>query len=316
MTAPTLALCIPAYNAAAYLPRLLESARQQTQPFDEIWVYDDCSPDDISTVAQAYGAQVVRGDTNKGCSYGKNALAAQTHCDWIHFHDADDALYPQFVATARAWMAKDPSPDVVLFDYEARDHETDAKLYVRQFDDGALRQDAIAYSIREQINPFCGLYRRDALLKAGGYDLDPLVLYNEDVAFHCRLAIAGLTFAAESDVTIINYCRANSMSSGNLNKCLRSQYHVMAKVADQVSQRYRPDIAQRLWDIAAVSAAHSDWENADACVTLARRLAHPAPPSTSFWFQQICNVSPGFALRSREYLIRWLKPHLRRQATA
>ena len=52
---PTLACLIPAYNAAAHLPRLLEFAARQTEPFDEIWVYDDCSTDDTAAVAEHYG---------------------------------------------------------------------------------------------------------------------------------------------------------------------------------------------------------------------------------------------------------------------
>ena len=40
MTASMIALCIPAYNAAIYLPRLLNSAAQQTSPFDEILVFE------------------------------------------------------------------------------------------------------------------------------------------------------------------------------------------------------------------------------------------------------------------------------------
>ncbi|MFM7345025.1 MAG: glycosyltransferase, partial [Tagaea sp.] len=46
---------IPAYNAAKYLPRLLASAKAQTEPFDEICVYDDCSTDETGTVAAALG---------------------------------------------------------------------------------------------------------------------------------------------------------------------------------------------------------------------------------------------------------------------
>src|SRR3954449_761219 len=99
MTVPhTLALLIPAYNAAHFLPRLLSSAQAQSVPFDEIWVYDDCSTDDTAAVAESYGAKVVRGAVNIGCSVGKNELAKRTSCNWLHFHDADDELKPGFVA--------------------------------------------------------------------------------------------------------------------------------------------------------------------------------------------------------------------------
>ncbi|MBD2501513.1 glycosyltransferase family 2 protein [Anabaena azotica] len=315
MSHPSLALCIPAYNAAAYLPRLLQSALAQTIPFDEILVYDDCSTDDTGKIAVEFGAKVIRGEINRGCSHGKNALAEQTTCEWIHFHDADDALYPNFVEQAYKWMVLDNAPDVVLFNYEWRHDDTGELISIRYFDDAELRRDAIAYAIREQINPFCGLYRRSAYLQAGGYDTDPLVLYNEDVAFHCRLAIAGLKFAAEPTITIINYYRPNSMSSANQIKCAKAQYHVMRKVAASLSGRYAQEIAQRLWAIAGVSAAYLDWENADNCLHLATAVYSKSPNNLSVIFRFICNYNPYFAIRLREWLIRLLKPQLRQQTT-
>jgi glycosyltransferase involved in cell wall biosynthesis len=313
MTYPSLALCIPAYNATAYLPRLLESALAQTIPFDEIWVYDDCSTDDTGKVAAEFGAKVIRGEINSGCSHGKNVLAEHTTCEWIHFHDADDALYPNFVEQARKWMVLENSPDVVLFNYEWRRDDTGELIGIRQFDDAELRRDAIAYTIREQINPFCGLYRRSAYLEAGGYDTDLLVLYNEDVAFHCRMAIAGLQFAADSTVTIINYCRANSMSAANQIKCIKAQFHVTRKVAESLNGQYSHEIAQRLWGIAGVAAAYLDWETADNSLHLATSLYSETPNNLSLWFRLLCSFNPYFAIRVRERLIRFLKPQLRQK---
>lgn len=305
----SLALCIPAYNAATFLPRLLASVLAQTIPFDEIWVYDDCSTDDTGKIAAEFGAKVVRGDINRGCSFGKNTLANRTTCKWIHFHDADDALYPNFVEQAYHWMQNDTF-DVILFNYESRD-DKDKKIGIRSFNDVDLRHDPISYTIREQINPFCGLYRREAFLHAGGYDLDPLVLYNEDVAMHCQLARAGLIFAADPTITVINYCRSNSMSSANQVKCVRAQFHVMKKAAEALEGRYAAEISERLWAIAGVSAAYLDWENADACVSLAVSLNGKVPEKASPIFSLFCSSNPYLAIRVREYLIRLFKPHLR-----
>lgn len=310
MNHPSLALCIPAYNAASFLPRLLKSALAQTIPFDEIWVYDDCSIDETGKVAAEFGAKVVRGEENRGCSFGKNTLAQKTSCEWIHFHDADDALYPNFVEQSHKWMSQDNAPDVVLFSYEYRDEATDISS-VRVFDDLELRRDPIAYTIREQINPFCGLYRREAFLRAGGYDLDSLVLYNEDVAMHCQLARAGLRFAADPTVTVINYCRANSMSSANQIKCTQAQYHVMRKAVEALKGRYAKEISHNLWGIAGFSASYLDWENADACVSLALSLNCRIPKGTSPIFKFLCYCNPHLAIRIREFLLRVLKPHLR-----
>ncbi|PZO19280.1 MAG: hypothetical protein DCF25_08845 [Leptolyngbya foveolarum] len=315
MNTPSIALCIPAYNAAACLPRLLQSAKAQTISFDEIWVYDDCSTDNTAEIAQQLGATVVTGETNLGCSHGKNVLAERTHCDWIHFHDADDELYPNFVEVARRWMLREDCPDVVLFDYEWRDEETNAMLSTRHFDSNQLGKDPISYAIQEQINPFCGLYRRSAYLMAGGYDTDPLVLYNEDVAFHCRMAIAGLTFAAEPTITIINYHRKNSMSAANQQKCTRAAFHVMQKVAAQVGEKYAKDIGQKLWGIAGISASRSDWKTARDCVSLAISLNCKAPTHTSCLFRLACILNPYCAMYLREHIIRMLKPALRQLPT-
>ena len=316
MAVQTLALCIPAYNAAAYLPRLLGSAAAQTVPFDEILVYDDCSTDDTAAVAEAHGARVVHGDVNRGCSAGKNRLAEETTCEWIHFHDADDELYPNFVETARAWMTQVDPPDVVLFAYEYRDNETNDLLSLRTFDDAALRSDPVDYAIREQINPFCGLYHREAFLRAGGYDLDPAVLYNEDVAMHLNLALSGLRFAADSTVTVINYRIGASMSQANQAKCFRAHYHVLRKAAERIGPEHRGVLAEALWKAAGISGSVLDWESADAAAALAQSLGREVPRSGKSWFRYIARLSPRFALRAREHVIRRFRPHLRPQLQA
>jgi glycosyltransferase involved in cell wall biosynthesis len=306
----SLALCIPAYNAASYLPRLLKSAQAQTVLFDEIWVYDDCSTDNTSQIAKEFGAKVVLGAVNLGCSHGKNILADHTSCDWIHFHDADDELYPNFVATAHKWMSLECPPDIVLFDYEWRDDVTNELISIRHFDDAQLRSDAISYAIREQINPFCGLYRRSSYLQAGGYDTDPLVLYNEDVAFHCRMAIAGLRFNAEPTITIINYRRYNSMSAENQIKCTQAHFHVLKKVADDPKGKYANILSLKLWQLAGVAASQLNWELANSSIELALQLS-VIPEELDPIFKFACKVNPYLAIRTREYFIRVFKPYLR-----
>jgi glycosyltransferase involved in cell wall biosynthesis len=307
---PTLALLIPAYNAAGYLPRLLASARAQSEPFDEIWVYDDASSDDTARVAEELGAQVVRGDLNKGCSIGKNILAVRASSGWLHFHDADDELMPNFVSLARPWMDH-AQKDVVLFPFEERDDATGKHIETMRFDPMDVARDARSYVIRRQINPFCGLYRRDAFLAAGGYDEDPDVLFNEDVAMHIQLAFAGLSFAADTEVTIINYWRGNSMSRANQLRCAQAHYAVLRKTAKRPgAEAYGPEIASKLWKVATVLSAYLDWEHADAAAALARRLS-PMTIEGSPAFRAAARISPRLALRAREVMVRALQPDLR-----
>lgn len=306
----TLALLVPAYNAAEFLPRLLGTAKAQTRPFDEIWVYDDCSSDDTAAVARQWGAKVVSGDVNRGCSYGKNTLAAMTGCDWIHFHDADDELLPGFVERAHRWMAEDGA-DVVVFSCLQRDEITGQVEHTAIHDAQRLSEDAVRYTISTKLNAISGLYRRTAFLAAGGFDLDPGVLYNEDVAMHCSLARAGLRFTADPDVFMVYWRRAGSMSNGNQVKCLRAQLNVLVKAqSHDRASRYGAELSQGLWGVATSAATHLDWQTADASARLAFKLGGPAR-SYSGLFKVLSAIWPTMALRVREWLIRLLKPQYR-----
>lgn len=312
MNTPTLSLCIPAYNASGHLPRLLESAQEQTVPFDEILVYDDCSTDDTAEVARSYGAEVISGDVNQGCTIGRKRLAEHASADWFHFHDADDMLYPNFVERARTWMQKEDPPDVVIFNYEERREDTDEKIDERHFDAEVLRADPVEYTIRNVINPFCGLYRREAFLEAGGPDTDPNVHYNEDAAMHCKLARAGLQFDADSTITVVNYHREDSMSQANLVECERARYHVLKKCARFNGETHGTAIAHELWKLAGILASRKEWEMADKSARLAVRLNGRVPNHGGGPFQVLGAIHSGMALRVREWLIRLFKPSLRK----
>jgi glycosyltransferase involved in cell wall biosynthesis len=310
MTKGTLALLIPAYNSSPYLSRLFKSIAEQTQPFDEVWLYDDCSSDDTVEVARGYGAKVVRGTVNMGCSHAKNTLASMTTCDWLHFHDADDEILPQFVEHARAWIARDEH-DVVVFGSMEREHGTGRFMAQAVHDNDALAADAVRYTISTKISANAGIYRRTAFLAAGGFDTDRDVLYNEDVAMHCSLARAGLRFAAEPTVLMVNWRRPGSMSSDDPSKCLRAHYRVMLKALEHDKRNeYHQEIAESLWDNATSAAALLDWPTADASGRLAFRLGG-RPRQQSRLFRKLCLLGPRNALRLREWLIRLLKPRYR-----
>jgi glycosyltransferase involved in cell wall biosynthesis len=306
MTRPTLALCIPAYNAAQFLPRLLGSARRQKTPFDEIFVYDDCSTDDTGKVAESLGAVVVRGEKNAGCSTGKNRLAARATSDWIHFHDADDDLTAEFTELAHRWMEKPSPPDVVLFDYETRLIEDDRVVGRKHFDAAALAADPARYAIRHQINPYCGLYRREAFLRAGGYDEDPAVLYNEDCRFHMRLAFAGLTFGAEPQIGVINLERRDSMSRANAERCALARLAVLEKASVEASAALHPDIALEAWLVARHLGSHRRWPEMKGAIGLARRMGARVPREESkAIIQWLSGIAPALTFRLRAQYVMW-----------
>ena len=134
---PRLALLVPAYNAGGYLPRLLESAQRQAEPFDEIWVYDDCSTDETAAIAEHHGARSGARRYQSWMQHGKNVLVGRTSCEWVHFHDADDLLLPNFIACAHRWLGEE-GVDVVVFGCDERWEEDRDLISVSSPDDALL----------------------------------------------------------------------------------------------------------------------------------------------------------------------------------
>jgi glycosyltransferase involved in cell wall biosynthesis len=305
-----LGLLVPARNAEAFLPRLFASIERQTVPFDEVLVYDDASADRTGPMARAHGARVIRGEAWQGPSAGKDVLAEATACDWLHFHDADDALHPEFVERARLWMTRDDA-DVVLFATEDRDDVTDRVLAEREWDDAALVTDPLRYIVQRTVTN-CGLYRRSAFQAAGGFDTRPAVRYNEDQALHVRLALARLRFRSDPLRGVRLYQRAGSMSSANRVACAQAQVEVLADVAGRAGPAYAKEIGARAWHLAGVCGGYSDWASVRRCLDMAHALDCRVPAEEHLVVRAIARVNPLAAVVIREWLIRALKPQLRR----
>ncbi|MFD2873463.1 glycosyltransferase family 2 protein [Mucilaginibacter ximonensis] len=307
----SLALCIPAYNAAAFLPRLLSSAQQQAIPFNEIWVYDDCSTDDTAAIAKQFGATVISGEVNRGCSFGKNTLAASVKSDWIHFHDADDDLLPNFTTSVHQWIERNGSQkDILLLNYNYVDAYSGEILGAGNYDALALRNDPLKYAIMRKIVNF-GVYRRDKFLNAGGFNTDTRVLYNEDNAMHQRMAKAGLYFDYLPDITCINYRYKVSMSSANYLKCAISNYYVLEDTALTHGAIYPKEIADKLWECVAALGVGEAYDYMEKALAICKKLGYPYSSNGGRVFNALTHLHPFGAVWLREKLIRLFKPHLR-----
>lgn len=307
----TLALCIPAYNAAEFLPRLLTSAVNQLIPFNEIFVYDDCSTDNTTQVAEFYGATVIQGDINRGCSFGKNAMAEITTSAWIHFHDADDDLLPDFTQKVFIWIdAYGDQYDVLLLNFKYVDFETGQLLGTANHNRHEIHSDSLKYVIDHKIVNF-GVYKQSSFLEAGGFDLDPKVLYNEDNAFHQRLAKKRLKFDYLSDITCINYRYNKSMSTSNQLKCAIANYHVLENIAATHGDIYSFEIARQLWLCIAGLAAGQDWRHVKMALILSKKLGYRSALACNKVFTLLTVLNPFIGVWLREKLIRLFKPTLR-----
>jgi glycosyltransferase involved in cell wall biosynthesis len=102
----TVAVIIPTYNHAHFLPQAITSVLAQTRCPDEIIVVDDGSTDDpAAVVSQFPGVRLIR-QSNRGRSAARNVGIGIARSSHVVFLDADDRLLPKALELGMACAAK------------------------------------------------------------------------------------------------------------------------------------------------------------------------------------------------------------------
>jgi glycosyltransferase involved in cell wall biosynthesis len=107
----TISVVVPTYNAAASLPKAIDSVRIQNWPDLEIIVVDDGSTDETAIVLKSLASpdlQVIR-QHNGGPGAARNKAIKAAGGKWIAFLDVDDLWLPHKLALQMDRLREDPS---------------------------------------------------------------------------------------------------------------------------------------------------------------------------------------------------------------
>jgi glycosyltransferase involved in cell wall biosynthesis len=110
---PSVAICIPTYNQAQYLPDSVGSACNQTYENVEVWVSDDASTDNTPEVMaqlcqQFPQVRYYRQPKNLGMVANNSWSLSQPKTEFIVHLDSDDVLSPNYIETLLPLMQKYP----------------------------------------------------------------------------------------------------------------------------------------------------------------------------------------------------------------
>ncbi len=176
---------IPAYNAALWLRRTLESVQQQLAVPEAVVVIDDGSTDDTAEIAQANGATVLR-QNRQGPGAARNRGLDVATTEFVAFLDADD------------WYAPDKLEQAVnvLDQLKAACVATDAWIVRGDRIEGRKNHQRPVPTVLTmerllQGNPvICStvVARLAAVRAAGGFDDHPDLIATEDFDLWLRMA--------------------------------------------------------------------------------------------------------------------------------
>jgi glycosyltransferase involved in cell wall biosynthesis len=267
----TFSLLVPCYNAAGFLPRLWATVRAQTRSFDEFICYDDASTDDTARVAESLGATVIRGERNGGPARARNALWHAAHGDWVHFHDADDLLRPEFLEK----MSRLANENVDVVVCAARWQHPDGALERDwHYADAPLRASPVDYVLEHPIGGINGLYRPAALARVGGFD-ETLAVW-EDADLHVRLAASGARFRAIEEVLVVA-CRRPDSQSAELKRNWRSRLAALEAYRQMLPERFHATLASEVEKTADQLLGLGDRAGARDAIALGAQLGRRVP---------------------------------------
>ena len=212
---------IPAWNAAATIGATLASVLAQTRPADEIVVIDDGSSDGTAAIVEALASRhaalrLVRQE-NAGPMRARNRGVAETTGDYVAPIDADDLWANDYLADMAAALERTGAG----FAYALyRLIDADDRVLRDGFDFGV---EGFARSRHWFVN-FVGngsaaVFRRDALLVAGGYD-EATRAWGGAEDYLLQMRIAARLPVARVGRRLVGYRRlAGSYSSDPLAAC-------------------------------------------------------------------------------------------------
>ncbi len=295
----TCSLLIPCYNSEVYLPRLWETVKAQTVPFDEIICYDDGSEDNTVEVAQSLGAKVIVGNKNMGVSHARNQLVKMSNCEWIHFHDPDDLLHPEYLEKTKTKI--DKNTDVVVCNVDWIDEQTRSLIIPWRYNNQEFQSNPLISAIANPIGGINGLYRKNKILNVNGFN----ERYScwEDADLHVRLAASGAKFLVVEEVLAFSLRQSNSLSQ-NQYQCWCCRYSFLKQYATDFDVSINKVIADQLEIVVRAFIELKDKNLASESLLLCQSLGGNPPKTKNKLLQALKLVVPAFWLIQLQSFIR------------
>ena len=259
MSQPLVSVVIPAYNAARYIRRSLESVFEQTYRPIEVIVVDDGSTDGTADVVREFGDKVIleQQPNSGGAAAPWNRAIALARGEFVALQDADDVSLPERIERQMAVFEHAPSMDafftrVQLMDGEGRLLPTvldphfpagvslepvpgmsNASVLARRVFEGHLEWNFVMQ------NTLLG--RKKAWLDVGGYDES--LRRTEDYDLTLRMCAVNMRFAFVDEV-LCHYRKHRAMTVALKELELLERARSVLGVLDEAERR-GPDVARR-----------------------------------------------------------------------
>ncbi|MDQ7822526.1 MAG: glycosyltransferase [Candidatus Eremiobacteraeota bacterium] len=257
---------IPAFNAASFIEKALDSVRFQSYNNYEVIITNDGSTDGTEKIVKEYLESydsfpaVLLNQQNKGLGGARNTAISEAKGDFLAFLDADDIWYPHKLCIIGGFLLNNPHIDIIC--HNEVEVSYDGKKRVLNY--GMLKkpyyEDLLFNGNR--LSPSATIVRSELLKKSGGFSEEVDFLHGcEDYDLWLKLAKEGASFANFPEV-LGEYYRIPGALTSKIEAHSRFGYnvrqrhlnalkeegvyssHFLKKMADKISREYLYTLAR------------------------------------------------------------------------
>jgi hypothetical protein len=310
---PRISCIIPAYNAAPYLARAVQSLLDCQQPDLEIVIVEDGSRDNTLAMARdlAQQHQLVKvlqhaGGINRGVSATRNLGIEQSTGELLCLLDGDDFVYPHRFQAGLRILQEQPAVDGVyevtqmVFEDEAAQAGWFKDQLLFGFTEPIAPQDLLRQLLKGRCWATSAILFRRSLLKRTGL-FDPRLKIAEDCHLWFRMAAAGTLMPGDLEHPVSAYWRSTGSAyqpAGSRRvEMLQSMYLFLTWLKQQSGLQHRYQEARRAVEDYAINgliAARSNRQR-ELAWTIARSTLQMFPAVALNWkFQrQLASLALG-----------------------
>jgi glycosyltransferase involved in cell wall biosynthesis len=206
MRSGLVSIMMPAYNAAPYIGKAIESVLAQSYTNWELIIVNDGSTDNTAEVAARYTDPRIRllHQSNAGEAVARNRALDESHGEYVAFLDADDLFLPDHLVTTVKHLLEHPEHAGVYTDGHYCDPQ-DVRMELLS----SRRRGPFQGWIFEQLlvasdvfgPPVCVVIRTDRITSRG-LRFDPLIVIGPDWDFFTHYA-EGVKFGSVTRATCL-----------------------------------------------------------------------------------------------------------------
>jgi glycosyltransferase involved in cell wall biosynthesis len=249
-TLPLVSVVIPCYNAERWVNEAVDSCLNQTYPHIEVVVIDDGSTDGSIEALRRYGDAIhLEQQPNRGSNAARNRGVALSTGTYIQFLDADDYLQPDKIERQVQFLEQH-NVDGIYGDWRYLRHHPDGSATFSDLVTPGEQDDLLDTLLSNWdwwCHPSVFLWRREAVIRAGGWDADMHFVQDRD--FLLSVALSGSKVRYLPGYVSV-YRRSNGPSvTSNQLRWLQHRALVLEKAerklrqSGRLTERYRRGMA-------------------------------------------------------------------------